>query len=155
EGWGFGKSPAVTIDGRSAEVVARTEGSGIVARVPGSISPGPDRRVEVAVGDSKSSLPFPLRRLVAAPPDGLLRVFALDGQSLQAVGQPVPLRGARSMVMNADGSYAYVLAGRQVLIVDLGAPGGPKWVGQRDLSVAATYLIASTQAARFLAVANG
>src|SRR5205814_7153129 len=92
EGWGFGKSPAVSIDGKSAEVVARTEGAGIVARVPPGIGPG-NRPVEVAVGDSRSSLPFPLRRLVATLHGGVVRAFAIEGETLTAVGKPLALRG--------------------------------------------------------------
>ena len=96
EGWGFGKSPAVSVDGRAAEVLARTEGAGIVARVPAGVSPG-NRPVEVAVGDSKSQLPFALRRLTAALHGGVLRTFALDGETLTAGGTPLTLRGARSL----------------------------------------------------------
>jgi len=154
EGSGFGKSPAVTVDGRSAEVVARTVGAGIVARVPGGVGVGP-RPVEVAVGEGRSRVPFALRRLAVTLHAGTLTALAIDGETVKPWGAPLSLPGATALAEAHDGSYAYVLAGSKLLVIDLGAAGGPKWVASRDVRVAATALVAALRAPRVIAVADG
>ena len=152
EGSAFGKSPTVTIGGVAAEVVARTVGQGIVVRVPPAVPTG-EQPVEVSVGEARSSLPFQIRRLAVLLQKGVVNIMEV-GEAPKRAGVAIPLRGAVAMTVSSDGACAYVLAGRKVVVIDLGAAGGPKAITTRDLTIDAKLLVASLHAQMLFAIGD-
>ena len=53
---------------------------------------------------------------------------------------------------SSDGACAYVLAGRKLVVIDLGAAGGPKAITSREMTIDATLLAASLHAKMIFAV---
>jgi hypothetical protein len=151
EGSGFGKQPTVTIDGQASEVLARTAGGGIVARVPGGVAPG-SRPVVVTVGDSQGAASFPLRRLAVALHQGVVHVVELRADGPPVAVGALPVAGARTIAVSSDGACAYALGDGKLHIIDLGAPGGPTLIGTREVAVAAFALLAAERAPLLFAV---
>ncbi len=151
EGSGFGKQPTVAIAGRAAEVAARVAGGGIVVRVPPAVPSGA-QPVAVTVEERTVTQAFPFRRLAVVVHAGT--VYAVTVGAEPQLVATLPLPGAREARISADGACAYVLAGRKLVILDLGAPNGPRVINERDLAVPAYTLVAAERAPWVFAVAD-
>lgn len=147
EGSGFGRQPTVRMAGRPAEVLWRTEGGGLVVRIPTGSAVGA-QRVSVENSQGQDEQPLTLSRLVTVLDPRRQTVYALRmaGGPLTPYGQPIAIPGARALAQSFDGSAAYVLQDRQVAVIDLVAAGGPRLVDQRPIKHAAHSLAAAEQA---------
>lgn len=148
EGSGLGKQPTVGVGKRPLEVLWRTEGGGIIARLPPGVETGRGL-LWVQNGAGRGELPVEISRLGLILDEKAERlhtvrlsragggVDALPTQ-IATVAAPIRLPGARALALSSDGSAAYVLlgavgAGQKLAIIDLVAPGGPKLADTRPL----------------------
>ena len=158
EGDNFGRQPTVSIGGRATAIVARTDGGGILARVPTGVPIG-EVDVSVAQPKGRAVLPFKVKRFAIVVHDGKAFVLELTKDGAQPAGQPLAIPGARALRMSADGGAAYVLASRpdhdRLVVIDLAAAGGPKLAGERLLSHRATHLATASDAPIAVAVGEG
>lgn len=164
EGSGFGRQPTLGIAGRPAEVLWRTAGGGIVAKVPPGSAIG-NQSIWVQSGGGRTEAPLTLGRL-AVVLDGhrgqvqVLRVSrGADGKpTVVTAGQPLLVPGARALALSYDGAAAYVLAAgspvASVAIIDLVASGGPRIAELRQLRHAAHLLAAADHAGTLAIVGN-
>ncbi len=104
EGSGFGKQPEVAIGGRSAGVLLRVKGGGVVVRVPWGIDPG-DVPIVVANGFGEARATFPIRRLAVVVDGAALRWFEVDAAGEATPKGAVPL-AARLLAITTEGSVA-------------------------------------------------
>jgi hypothetical protein len=139
DGGSLGRQPTVHVAGRPAEVVGRTEGGGILARVPAGLPAGPVS-LEVSHDGGRAASSLMLRRfaLVAQPEPGWLHVLEVGQDGARVAGKPLLLSGARSVRFSWDGRAAYALSGGaggfpRLAIVDTAAPGGPWLAGNLSL----------------------
>jgi hypothetical protein len=146
EGDNFGRQPTVSIGGRATSIVARTEGGGIVARVPVGVSVGD---VEVAVSHPKGrdAKTIKVRRFGLVAHGDQVYVLEVSRDGAKPFGTPLPVPGARKVQISGDGSAAYVLAGDangdRIVVIDLAAAGGPKIAGEHKLSHRARMISAA------------
>jgi hypothetical protein len=158
EGDNFGRQPTVSIGGRATSIVARTEGGGIVARVPVGVGVGD---VEVAVSQPKGrdTRTLKVRRLALVAHADQLFVLEVSREGARPLGAPLPIPGARRVQISGDGSAAYVLAGGpggdRIVVVDLAAAGGPKVSGERRLKHRAQMLSTADDAPVLAALGDG
>ena len=137
EGDNFGRLPTVSIGGRATTIVARTEGGGIVARVPTGVPVG---NVPIVVSQPKgrSQKTFPMRRFAVVAHAGQLTFLRVDKDRAEPVGKPLLVPGARLVRISGDGAAAYTIANRadgdHFVAVDLCAPGGPRIADDKRLS---------------------
>jgi hypothetical protein len=119
EGDNFGRLPTVSIGGRATAVLARTDGGGIVARVPAGVPAG-KINVSVSQPKGKSERELMLRRLAVVVHAGKLHFLEEQHDGIRPVGQPLAIPGAQTVRLSSDGATAYVLAGDDRLVaVDL------------------------------------
>src|SRR4051812_41695297 len=137
EGDNFGRLPTVSIGGRATTIVARTEGGGIVARVPAGVPVG---NVPIVVSQPKgrSQKTFPIRRFAVVAHAGQLFFLRVDKDRAELAGKPLPVPGARLVRISGDGAAAYTVANRpdgdHLVAIDLCAPGGPRVAGEKKLA---------------------
>ncbi|HEX6839454.1 MAG TPA: IPT/TIG domain-containing protein, partial [Polyangia bacterium] len=137
EGDNFGRLPTVSIGGRATTIVARTEGGGIVARVPTGVPVG---NVPIVVSQPKgrAQKSFPMRRFAVVAHAGQLTFLRVDKDRAEPVGKPLPVPGARVVRISGDGAAAYAVANRadgdHLVAVDLCAPGGPRIASEKKLA---------------------
>ncbi|HEY2746342.1 MAG TPA: hypothetical protein VGL86_17035, partial [Polyangia bacterium] len=158
EGENFGRLPTVSIGGRATSVVARTEGGGIVARVPTGVPVG-DVGIVVSTPKGRSEKKFPLRRFAVVVHDGQLFFLRVGKDRAELVGKPLPAPGARAVRISADGAAAYVVVNRadgdHLAAVDLCAPGGPRIAGEKKLSHHGALLASAMDAPITAVVGDG
>ena len=154
EGSNLGRLPTVTLGGRGASILARTEGGGILARVPKGVPAG-TVEVVVAHGSGRASATVNLHRLVVLLHHDLLHLVEITKSGLGAPSPPVQIAGAHSVRLHPDGGVAYVLANKRLVVVDLAAIPAPRIVGEIALRHAATQLAASDRAPILVAVGAG
>jgi hypothetical protein len=158
EGDNFGRQPTVSIGGRATTIVARTDGGGIVARVPKGAPVGD---VEVAVSQPKGrdSKAVKVRRFAVVAHGDQVYVLDINKDGFHALAQPLVVAGARRVALSNDGAAAYVLAsspaGDRVVVIDLAAPGGPRVIGERKLTHRAQFLVAAEDAPVLAALGEG
>jgi len=78
----FGRGPSVSVGGLPAVVLARTENSGLLVRVPVGVSAG-RQNVVVSTHKGVSSFPFEFRRFAAAGSPGSPKLSLLEAPSFQ------------------------------------------------------------------------
>lgn len=158
EGDNFGRLPTVSIGGRATAVVARTEGGGIVARVPTGVPVG-NVPIVVSTPKGRSQKSFPIRRLAVVAHAGLLTFLRVDKDRAEPVGKPLAVPGARAVRISGDGAAAYVVANRadgdHLVAVDLCAPGGPRLAGEKKLAHHGALLAAAMDAPVAAVVGDG
>jgi hypothetical protein len=129
EGDNFGRLPTVSIGGRATTIVARTDGGGIVARVPTGVPVG-DVPIVVSQPKGRVQKTFPIRRFAVVAHAGQVYFLKVDRTGAQLAGKPLAVPGARLVRISGDGAAAYVIASRpdgdHLLAIDLCAAGGPK-----------------------------
>lgn len=138
EGDNFGRLPQVSVDGRAASLVARTGSGGVVARVPWGVRPG-NRVVEIRTRQGKGRGTVPVRRYALATVPSRDAVFVLEvNDTIERVGAPLSLPGARRIRYIAEGQIAYVAGldpkGKLMLAsVNMARPGGPQITDRREI----------------------
>ena len=137
EGENFGRLPTVSIGGRATAVVARTEGGGIVARVPTGVPVG-NVPIVVSTPKGRSEKTFLMRRFAVVAHGGQLFFLRVDKDRAELVGKPLPVPGARLVRISGDGAAAYTVANRadgdHLVAIDLCAPGGPRIASEKKLA---------------------
>jgi hypothetical protein len=158
EGSDFGRLPTVSIGGRAAQVLARTEGGGIVTRVPTGTPVG-DVDVSVSHPKGRGSAKLKVRRLAMALHDGRAWALEVGRDGAQLVGQPLHIAGGRRVRLSSDGGAAYVLSGDahkdRIVIIDLCAPHAPKAAGEIVLGHRGVLIAAADRAPLFVAAGEG
>ncbi|HZS38647.1 MAG TPA: hypothetical protein VFF06_17570 [Polyangia bacterium] len=159
EGGGFGRQPTISIGGRATAIAARTDGGGILVRVP---TGAPVGEVEISVSQAKGRArkTFRLRRLAVVVHDDSVRFLEVARDGAKLLPASLALDGASLVRLSHDGSAAFVLQSRaargdQIVALDLGAAGGPRVSMERPLSHRATALAAAEDAPVFVAVGEG
>jgi hypothetical protein len=157
EGDNFGRQPTVSIGGRATAIAARTDGGGIVARVPQGVPAG-DVEVSVSQPKGRDARTFPIRRLGVVAHGDQLFVLEVSRDGARAVGAPLAVPGARRLQISGDGSAAYVLASGpaadRIVTVDLAAPGGPRIAGERQLTHRARLISVAEDAPLLVALGD-
>jgi hypothetical protein len=158
EGENFGRLPTVSIGGRATTIIARTDGGGIIARVPTGVPVG-DVPISVSQPKGRAQRSFALRRFAVVVHDGQLYTLTVDRDAALPVGKPLPVAGARSVRISSDGSVAYVLAtrpdGDQLVVVDLAAANGPRVGVERKLAHHGALLAAALDVSLMAVVGDG
>ena len=158
EGDNFGRLPTVSIGGRATAVVARTEGGGIVARVPNGVPVG-DVPIVVSQPKGRAQKMFPIRRFAVVAHGGQLYFLRVDKDRAELVGKPLPVPGARLVRISSDGAAAYAIANRadgdHIVAVDLCAAGGPRLAGEKKLSHHGALMSAAMDAPFVAVVGDG
>ena len=158
EGDDFGRLPTVSIGGRATTIVARTDGGGIVARVPTGVPVG-NVPIVVSQPRGRSQRSFPMRRLAVVAHAGQLWFLRVDKDHAEPFGKPLPVPGARVVRISGDGSAAYAVANRadgdHLVTVDLCAPGGPRISDERKLAHHAALLATAMDAPMAAVVGDG
>jgi len=158
EGENFGRLPTVSIGGRATTIVARTEGGGIVARVPTGVPVG---NVPIVVSQPKgrAQKSFPMRRFAVVAHAGLLTFLRVDKDRAEPFGKPLPVPGARVVRISGDGAAAYAVANRadgdHLVAVDLCAPGGPRIASEKKLAHHGVLLTTAMDAPMAAVVGDG
>ncbi|MFH1131697.1 MAG: IPT/TIG domain-containing protein [Pseudomonadota bacterium] len=136
-GSNFGKQPTVTIGGRPGEVIAHAKGGAIIVRVPTEIDPG---LIELTVANENGSRSKKhlVRRLGVAISGQELLLFEVGVDGLaKDLEQRIPLVGANSLAISADGSVAYVAGTKtnEVIfwVVDLTSKNEGRIVSERKM----------------------
>ncbi len=136
EGDNFGRLPTVSIGGRATAIVARTDGGGIIARVPTGVPAG-NASVVVSQPRGRAQKTFPVRRYAIVAHGGQVFVLGVDRDSATLIGKPFSLAGAHDLRISGDGAAAYVIASRGdgdwLVAIDLCAPGGPRIATEKKL----------------------
>ncbi len=137
EGENFGRLPTVSIGGRATAVGARTEGGGIIARVPTGVPVG-DVAIVVATPKGRAEKKFPIRRFAVVVHDGQLLFLRVEKDRAELIGKSLPAPGARAVRISSDGAAAYVVVNRPdgdyLAAIDLCAPGGPRIASEKKLA---------------------
>jgi len=158
EGDNFGRLPTVSIGGRATAVVARTEGGGIIARVPTGVPVG-DVPIVVSQPKGRAEKMFPMRRLAVVVHDGQVMFLRVDKDRAELLGKPLAAPGARIVRISADGGAAYVVVNRadgdHLAAIDLCAPGGPRIADEKKLSHHGALLAAAMDAPVAAVVGDG
>jgi hypothetical protein len=145
EGDNFGRLPTVSIGGRATELVARTTGGGILARVPTGVPAG-DVPIVVAQPKGRAEKLFPLRRLAVVVHDGELYFLRVDKEGAQPLGKPLPVAESFAVRICGGGGVAYALAPHRLTVIDLGAAVTPRVVMQRALAHRAAFVSCASDA---------
>ncbi len=157
EGDNFGRQPTIAIGGRATGIIARTDGGGVIVRVPVGV---PSGEVEVSVSQphGRAVKTVRIRRLAVVVHAGLVHILEV-GKDVKALGAPLSVPGARLVRLSSDGGVAYVIASRpdhdRLVVIDLGAAGGPKQVFERLLTHRATLLASAQDAPVVVAIGEG
>jgi hypothetical protein len=158
EGDNFGRLPTVSIGGRATSIIARTDGGGIVARVPTGVPVG-NVAVVVSHPRGRAEKSFPLRRFAVVAHAGEIYFLGVDKDHAQLIGKPLAVPGARNVRISGDGAAAYVVAqrgdGDYLVAIDLCAPGGPRLAGDKKLSHHGALLSAAMDAPIAAVVGDG
>ncbi len=158
EGDNFGRLPTVSIGGRATGVVARTEGGGIVARVPTGVPTG-EVPIVVSQPKGRSQKSFPIRRFAVVAHGGQVYFLRVDKDRAELVGKPLAAPGARLVRISSDGAAAYVVVhradGDHLVAIDLCAPGGPRLAGDKKLGHHGALLAAAMDAPVAAVVGDG
>jgi hypothetical protein len=158
EGAGFGRQPTVSIGGRATSIVARTDGGGIVVRVPAGAPVG-DVEVLVAQSRGRSSKTVRVHRLAVVVHDGVVRFLEVSRNGAKVLPQPLALPGARLVRISADGAAAFVVqsrpAGDQLVALDLGAAEAPRVSMERPLEHHVAALACAEDAPVAIAIGDG
>jgi hypothetical protein len=154
DGSSFGRLPTVTVGGRAATLMARTDGGGVVVRVPRGVPSG-DVEVAITQAHGKATARVRVKRYALALYDEKVAFLEVGRDGLAAPLPLLPVPGARALVLHADGTAAYVLAGDRMLVIDMTAPGGPKLAGERRLKHKATMLTSADAAPVLAALGDG
>jgi hypothetical protein len=156
EGSDFGRLPTVTIGGRAATVIARTDGGGIVTRVPPGVPAG-DIEVAISHPKGRGTGTLHVRRLAVALHEGRVHFLEVKRDGAKPHGPALKVPGALRARLSSDGSAAYVLATGQthdrLVAIDLAAAGQPRISAEVPLSHRAT-LLASAESTPILVVAG-
>ncbi|HEY3354872.1 MAG TPA: IPT/TIG domain-containing protein [Polyangia bacterium] len=158
EGDNLGKQPTVHVGGRAAEVLARTEGDGIVVRVPTGAPVGP-QPVEVTTAKGRAKVDFPITRyaLVTLGERDKVHVLVVTRAAAEPTGKTLAVENARLVRFSGDGSTAYVASGTglspaHLTVIDMTAAGGPKVAARRDLPGRVVVALAASEGAPLIAV---
>jgi hypothetical protein len=158
EGSGFGKQPTVMVGGRPAALDGRTEGGGIVVRIPVGVAAG-SVTVVVSTPKGKSEKALPMRRyaLVAVGEKNHLHVLEVGGKEAHPFGHPLELPDAQLVRFAHDGSAAYVVAQgptgpARLHTIDMTAAGGPRLVRTQNLPERVRMAAAAADNAPVLAI---
>jgi hypothetical protein len=158
EGKDLGKQPTVNVGGRGAEVMRRTEGDGIVVRVPQGTPPG-TQPIEVVTARGRAKVDFPIRRLalVTLGDRDRVHVLSVTREAAEPAGAPLAIDNARLVRFSPDGSTAYVASSTGVgparlSVIDMTAAGGPKVALRRELPSRVVVALAASEGAPRLAV---
>ena len=158
EGDDFGRLPTVSIGGRATTIIARTDGGGIVARVPTGVPVG-DVPVVVSHPKGRATRKFPMRRFAVVVHDGRVWPLLVTRDSAQPFGKPLAVPGARLVRISGDGAAAYVLAtrpdGDHLVVIDLCAAGGPRVGIERKLAHHGTLLATAMDAPVAAVIGDG
>ncbi|MDB4970451.1 MAG: hypothetical protein JWN44_6140 [Myxococcales bacterium] len=158
EGDNFGRLPTVSIGGRATSIVARTDGGGIVARVPTGVPAG-DVPVVVSQPKGRVQKSFPIRRFAVVAHGGQVYFLKVDRSGAQLVGKSLPVTGARLVRISGDGAAAYVIASRPdgdyLLAIDLCAAGGPRPALEKKLPHHGALLTTAMDASIAAVVGDG
>lgn len=158
EGDNFGRLPTVSIGGRATTIVARTDGGGIIARVPTGVPAG---NVPIVVSQPKGRAEkrFPVRRFAIVVHAGKVWPVVVTRESAQPLGKPLAVDGARLVRLSADGGAAWLVAtradGDHLVALDLCAPGGPRVTTDRKLTHHAAMFAAAMDAPVAALVGDG
>jgi hypothetical protein len=157
EGGAFGRQPAVTIGGRPTEVLGRTDGGGIVVRVPAGVESG---IVDVAVTtvSGVARLGVTVRRLAALLAGQHLRFASIGKDAVTASPGDLAIEGGRALRVDSTGGLAIALADvadkSQVVVVDLGR-GTPTILGKLALQHRASAIAVAKLAPVVALVGDG
>ena len=158
EGDNFGRLPTVNIGGRATAVVARTEGGGIVARVPTGVPVG-DAAVVVSQPRGRAQKSFPVSRFAVVAHASMVHFLRVDRDRAVVAGQPLSIAGAEDVRLSADGAAAYVLGsgagGNRLVTIDLCAAGGPRVASEKPLQHHGALLAAAMDAPIAAVVGDG
>lgn len=158
EGDNFGRLPTVSIGGRATTIVARTDGGGIVARVPAGVPVG-DVPIVVSQPKGRAQKSFPVRRYGVVAHGGLLYFLRVDAKEAQPIDKPLAVAGARLVRISSDGGAAYVIASRadgdHLVAVDLCAAGAPRLASDKKLAHHGALLTAAMDAPVAAVVGDG
>jgi len=158
EGDNFGRLPTVSIGGRATTIVARTDGGGIVARVPAGVPVG-DVPIVVSQPKGRAQKTFPIRRFAVVAHGGQLFFLRVDKDRAELVGKPLAVPGARLVRISGDGAAAYAVANRadgdHLVAIDLCAAGGPRLAGEKKLAHHGVLLTAAMDAPFVAVVGDG
>lgn len=154
EGRNLGRLPTVTVGGRGASIVARTDGGGVIIRMPKGVPTG---TVDVVVShpSGRSTAQLVVHRLVVVLHHEVLHIVEISKTGLGAPVPPLSIPGARDVRLHPDGHVAYVLAKNRLVVVDLTAIPAPRIVGEVALRQEASRLAASDRATTLVAVGAG
>jgi hypothetical protein len=158
EGRDLGKQPTVNIGGRGADVLRRTEGNGIVVRVPPG-TPAGTQSIEIVTARGRAKVDFPIRRLalVTLGERDRVHVLSVTKETAERVGTPLAIENAHLVRYSPDGSTAYVASSTgmgpaQLSVIDMTASGGPKVAARRELPSRVVVALAASEGAPRIAV---
>jgi len=158
EGDDLGKQPTVHIGGRAAEISRRTEGDGIIVRIPTGTPVGP-QAIEVTTAKGRSKVDYPIRRyaLVTLGERDKVHVLTVTRQAAEPAGGPLAIENGRLVRYSVDGSTAYVASGTglgpaHLSVIDMTAAGGPKLAARRELPGRVVVAFAASEGAPLMAV---
>jgi hypothetical protein len=159
EGSGFGKQPTVRVGGRPAAVLARTDGGGVIVRVPTGIATG-SVRVEISTprGHAEGSIPMRRFGLVAVSENSHVHILEIDHET-HPFGHPLGLPGAQKVRFSHDGSTAYVVAqpaggGPRLHTIDMTAPQGPRLTTTQEIPDSRVVAFSAADSGAMLAIAS-
>ena len=136
EGDDFGWLPTVTIGGRAATVLARTDGGGLITQVPTGVPAG-TAQVTVSQPKGRASHPLTIKRYAIVVHDGKVFTLTVDKEAAQTLGAPLSVPGARGAALlgrqHRVPARLRIRRGKsaptdRLVVLDLTAPGGPKVV---------------------------
>ncbi len=152
-GENFGKQPRVAIAGRGTQVLAHTEGGGVLVRVPWGIDHGAVE-IEVVHDRGRGTRKLTVQRIGLALAGGVLHPFRLEPDGAMTALDPIKLPDARLLSMSSDGSAAYAVGGKgsvNMWVIDLTGPK-PKVVDERKLGSGNALAVVSSEQRPFGAV---
>ena len=159
EGDDFGKQPAVKVDGRPAQILARIGNGGIVSRIPPGVRTG-EVEVEVsnASGSDATRIAVHRHAVVVDASRGVVHVVDVDSHGETVATSSFELPGARDVAFSSDGQVAYVAAdaSKPVLgVVAMAAPGGPRLVRNIEVPSDRAMGVVTTPDSTLVAVVGG
>jgi hypothetical protein len=166
EGDDFGKLPTILIGGRPAGVVARTDGGGIITRIPDGVPVG-EVPVEVSHPNGKNSKKIQVRRygLIAQSDGGKIYVMNVGARDAGVEATVISVENPRFVRYSPDGSVAYVASGvasgaeggkgsvaGKISVIGMGTKGGPRIVQNVPLTGRIVTALAVAERAELMAV---
>jgi hypothetical protein len=148
EGSSFGKLPTLLIGGRPAGILARTDGGGLIARIPDGVPAG-KVAVEVSHPNGKNSREIEVKRygLVAQQDANAVYVIDVGPRDATVTQHKITVENPRIVRFSGDGGVAYVATGAatgaegtpggrgKIAVIATGAAGGPKLIHESPLDV--------------------